>query len=103
MIGTIDEVFELKPNTLQGIVLDWIRTEFHLPITMETACDTYRLHVFTGEKFKSMVKDGMIGDYIIHWQSTPEVCYSAKQIGVSFRKYKERYYAVVKVWKGELA
>jgi hypothetical protein len=85
--------------------IDWIRTEFSLPKEFAKQCTQYFLRVWTGNYVRESVQNGVLygraENWIVHWQSTPEVVASAKRVACSFREYKGNKYVVIQVWKEE--
>jgi hypothetical protein len=84
------------------VPLDWIRTEFNVPASIRKQCDQFFLRVWKGSYVMECIQDGIFygrfDDWIVHFQSTPEVVRTAKQVACSFREYMGKKYVVVKVW-----
>ncbi len=91
---------------LNKLTLDWVRTEFNVPQAIQTRCSQFFLRVWDGRFIATLINDGVMiipghSDWLVHWQSTPEVCKSAEKVGCSFREYKDKKYVVIKVWKAQ--
>lgn len=88
------------------LVLEWIRTEFSLPQSIAAKCTQYFLRIWDGNYVREAVQDGILrgraDDWIVHWQSTPEVVKSAERVACSFREYNGKKYVVIKIWNKEL-
>jgi hypothetical protein len=95
----------VKPDKSPVVLLDWIRTEFNLPVSVGNLCDEYFLRIWTGGYVMESIQDGVLhartDSWIVHFQSTPEVVKSAERVACSFRKYQGKNYVVIKVWKNE--
>lgn len=109
-MNELKTILAVKPDTKDAIVREWIRTEFNLPQSMKEKCDEFFLRVWEGHYVLSCVKDGKMirhskdrdgGEWIVHWQSTPEVVRHASKVACSFRLYEGVAYVVVRVWKGD--
>jgi hypothetical protein len=104
-LGVVETVMANKPVNNSAILLDWIRTEFSLPAEMAAKCEEHFLRVWDGPYVVLNAREGCFTApnlehaYIVHWQSTPEVCRAAKKVGCSFRSYQGKHYVVIKVWK----
>lgn len=83
-------------------ILNWIRTEFNLPAAYSKECEEYYMRIWTGSYVVDSVQDGILygrfDNWIVHWQSTPEVVKSADKVACSFRKFRGNNYVVIKVW-----
>jgi hypothetical protein len=87
------------------IDLEWVRTEFNLPLEMRSQLKEFFLRIWTGSYVAESVQDGILygrsDNWIVHWQSTPEVCKQAERVACSFREtYDGKRYVVIKVWDG---
>lgn len=93
-----------KPTVDTKILSEWIRTEFHLPLSVSSLCSQYFLRVWSGSYVEESVQAGILhgrsDDWIAHFQSTPEVVKSSQRVACSFREYAGKKYVVIKVWKG---
>lgn len=96
-----------SPNTEKTILLHWIRSEFNLPKSVSDLCDQFFLRVWTGSYVEESVQNGILhgrsDSWIAHFQSTPEVVKSARQVACSFREYDGKKYVVIKVWKDRIS
>lgn len=85
----------------EDILRAWISSEFNISPEMRVQCEECFLRVWKPSVLES-VNDGTLSyagkDWIIHWQSTPEVCKSSEWIAFSFRKYRGTHFVVVKSW-----
>ena len=92
----------------QDILRVWIQTEFNITPEMRSHCEESFLRVWKPTVL-SAICDGTFkyndAQWIIHWQSTPEVCKSSEWLAFSFRKYRGSRYVVIKSYnsakKGE--
>lgn len=90
------------------ILRAWIQTEFNITPEMRTHCEESFLRIWQPSVL-STIKDGTISyngeQWVIHWQSLPEVCKSSDWLAFSFRKYRGSRYVVIKSYnsakKGE--
>lgn len=94
------------PTNEDTILLNWIRTEFNLTKDQISACERAFLRVFDTGYVKESIQEGVFharyDDWIVHFQSTPEVIWASSKVGCSFREYKGKKYVVLKVWKEKL-
>lgn len=85
----------------EDILRAWISSEFNISKEMRANCEECFLRVWKPSVLES-INEGTLSyagkDWIIHWQSTPEVCKSSEWIAFSFRKYRGTYFVVVKSW-----
>ena len=108
-MSELKTLLTVAPTTKDVLVREWIRTEFNLPPSLKEKCDEFFLRVWEGHYVLSCVKDGKLlrdsredeGEWLVHWQSTPEVCRYASKVACSFRLYEGVGYVVIKVWKGD--
>lgn len=62
---------------------------------------TSKLSVTTGQLLKLALKDGKVANYLVTWLSSPEACFAAQRVHISFRAPKRAgdclAYAVIKL------
>lgn len=93
--------------TAETTKLHWIRNEFNLPANLLQECSEAFVRKWDGKYICDNVHNGVFTDHnkkqwIVHWQSTPEVVKSAKQAALSFRVYKDVNYVIIKIWNTEM-
>jgi hypothetical protein len=95
----------IKPTDNSKILIEWIRTEFNLPKSVGDLCSQFFLRIWSGNYVMESIQDGILharaDDWIVHFQSTPEVVKSSERVALSFREYDGKKYVVIKVWKGD--
>lgn len=83
--------------------LHWIRTEFNLPPSIASLCESYFIRIWSGPYVAESVQNGFLygrsDNWEVHFQSTPEVVRTAKHVACSFREYNGKKYVVIKVWE----
>lgn len=96
---------EESEELLDKLTIEWVRSEFNLPNTIEKRCTQFFLRVWDGNWVYHTVKEGLltynVENYIVCWQSTPEVVRNAEKVACSFREYNGKKYVVIKVWKAQ--
>lgn len=96
---------EESEELLDKLTIEWVRSEFNVPQAIQHRCSSFFLRVWVGGYVYDLVKDGVLThadhDWIVHWQSTPEVCKAAEEVACSFREYNGKKYVVIKVWKAQ--
>lgn len=101
------EIMMVKPVVPDNLANEWIRTEFNLPLSLVNLCDEYFMRVWTGSYVAESVQDGILyaraDDWIVHYQSTPEIVKNSPTVACSFRKYQGKNYVVIKIWKSNIA